>query len=177
MAIRVRNDFARDGRVSLPIAVWSGVIVYVHMAATFALAWLDRGSLIEPSSASFVIGLLVATIGSGLIVAARREYASRSRVYGLLEDKLITSGIYRYSRNPQYVGIWLTLLGAALASLSQWSFVLAFGFALVLHLYIMGVEEPHLRSSFEEKYLAYCNRTFRYLQLKPRIRKESRSKL
>ena len=177
MAIRVRNDFARDGRVSLPIAVWSGVTVYVHMAATFALAWLDRGSLIEPSNASFVIGLLVATIGSGLIVAARREYASRSRVYGLLEDKLITSGIYRYSRNPQYVGIWLTLLGAALASLSQWAFVLVFGFALVLHLYIMGVEEPHLRNSFVERYLAYCNRTARYLQLRPRIREETGSNL
>ena len=44
MALRVRYDFALNGRVSLPIAVWSGVTVYVHLMATFALAWLDRGS-------------------------------------------------------------------------------------------------------------------------------------
>ena len=127
MALRVRYDFALNGRVSLPIAVWSGVTVYVHLTATFALAWLDRGSLSEPSLASLAIGIFAATIGSGLIVAARREYASRSRAYGLLEDKLITTGIYRYSRNPQYVGLWLMLLGAAIVSLSQWAFLLAFG--------------------------------------------------
>ena len=79
MALRVRYDFALNGRVSLPIAVWSGVTVYVHLTATFALAWLDRGSLSEPSLASLAIGIFAATIGSGLIVAARREYASRSR--------------------------------------------------------------------------------------------------
>ena len=173
MALRVRYDFALNGRVSLPIAVWSGVTVYVHLTATFALAWLDRGSLSEPSLASLAIGIFAATIGSGLIVAARREYVSRSRAYGLLEDKLITMGIYRYSRNPQYVGLWLMLLGAAIVSLSQWAFLLAFGFAPIFHLYIMGVEEPHLRSAFGEKYLAYCNRTPRYLQLKPRVRGEA----
>ena len=61
----------------------------VHAAVTFALAWLDRGSLSEPSPISMALGLVIASVGGGLIAAGRREYASRSRVYGLLEDKLI----------------------------------------------------------------------------------------
>ena len=165
MALRARHDFAPQGRLSLPVAISSGLNMHAHAAITFTLAWLDRGSLNEPTPVSLALGLVIASIGGGLIVAGRREYASLSRLYGLLEDKLLTTGIYRYSRNPQYVGYWLVMSGAAMASLSQWTFLLAFGFAPNVHLYVRGVEEPHLRSVFGEKYLAYCDRTPRYLRL------------
>ena len=135
-------------------------------AVTFALAWLELGSLSGPSPISLVLGLVVAGIGAGLITAGRREYASRSRVYGLLEDKLITTGIYQYSRNPQYVGYCITLLGSGVAGLSLWTLILALGVMPILHFYIRGVEEPHLRSTFGEEYLVYCNNTPRYLRLK-----------
>ncbi len=166
MTLRARHDFARQGRLSLPVAVCSGVNMHAHAAVTFTLAWLDRGSLSESTPVNLALGLVIASIGVGLIVAGRREYASVARLYGLLEDKLLTTGIYRYSRNPQYVGYWLIMLGAAIVSLSQWTFLLAFGFAPIVHLYVRGVKEPHLRSAFGEKYLAYCNRTPQYLQLK-----------
>ncbi len=166
MALCVRRDFARLGRVSLPIAIWSGITMYLHGAVTFVLAWLDRGSLSEPSPTSLALGLVMATVGGSLIVAGRREYASRSRAYGLLEDKMITEGIYRHSRNPQYVGYWLFLLGVAVASLSQLAFLLALGFAVIIHFYITRVEEPHLRSAFEEQYVCYYARTARYLRIK-----------
>ena len=166
MVLRVRRSFARDGRLSLPIAIWTGAAFYGHAAVTFALAWLDRGSLREPSLISLAFGLAIASTGGVLIVAGRRAYASRSRVYGLLEDKLITGGIYRHCRNPQYVGCWLILLGAGTTSLSLWALLLAVGFAPIIHLYITGVEEPHLRSAFGVRYLAYCNTTHRYLGLK-----------
>ena len=166
MALRARHDFARQGRLSLPVAIWTGVNMHGHAAITFTLAWLDRGSVNEPSPISLALGLVIASIGGGLIVAGRREYASRSRVYGLLEDKLITTGIYRYSRNPQYVGYWLMMLGAAIASFSQWTFLLAFGAAPIIQSYVQCVEEPHLRFAFGDKYLAYCNRAPRYLGFK-----------
>ena len=67
--------------------------MHFHAAITFATAFLDRGSMNEPSLISVGLGLLIAGIGVGLIAAGRREYASRARVYGLLEDKLITQGI------------------------------------------------------------------------------------
>ena len=133
MALLARRDFARLGHISLPVAIWTGAFMNVHAAVTFALAWLDRGSFSEPSPISMALGLVIASAGGGLIAAGRREYASRSRLYGLMEDKLIATGIYRYSRNPQYVGYWLVLLGAATASLSQWTFLLAFGIVPIIH--------------------------------------------
>ena len=166
MALCVRRDFARLGRVSSPIAIWSGITMYLYGTVTFVLAWLDRGSLSEPSPTSLALGLVMATVGGSLIVAGRREYASRSRVYGLLEDKMITEGIYRYSRNPQYLGFWLLLLAAAIASLSQLAVLPALGFAVIIHCCITRVEEPHLRSAFEEQYVCYYARTARYLRIK-----------
>jgi protein-S-isoprenylcysteine O-methyltransferase Ste14 len=166
MALRARHDFARLGHISLPVAIWTGAFMNGHAAVTFALAWLDRGSFSEPSPISMALGLVIASAGGGLIAAGRREYASRARLYGLVEDKLIATGIYRYSRNPQYVGYWLVLLGAATASLSQWAFLLGFGIVPIINFYVRGVEEPHLRSAFGEKYLAYCSKTPRYLLFK-----------
>ena len=163
MALRARHDFARLGHISLPVAIWTGAFMNVHAAVTFALAWLDRGSFSEPSLISMALGLVIASAGGGLIAAGRREYVSRARLYGLVEDKLIATGIYRYSRNPQYVGYWLVLLGAATASLSQWAFLLGFGIVPIIHFYVRGVEEPHLRSAFGQNYREYCSRTPRYL--------------
>ena len=166
IVLQARHDLTRQGRLSFPIAIWAGVNMHLHAAITFTIAWLDRGSLNEPSLISVGLGLVIASIGAGLIVAGRREYASRARVYGLLEDKLITKGIYRNSRNPQYAGYWFMMLGAAMASLSQWALLLVSVFALIAHFYVKGVEEPHLRSAFGENYLEYCKRTPRYLRLK-----------
>ena len=163
MALRVRREYARNGRLSWPTAAWAGVTGYVHLGTTFALALLDRGSLSESSLVSLVVGFLLAMIGSLMIAAARREFSERADLYGMSDGGLVTSGIYRYSRHPQYLGIWLTLLGVATAGLSQWAMVLAFGFALGIHFYVVVVEEPQLRSSFGEKYLDYCRDTRRYL--------------
>ncbi len=80
MSWLARRNFARLGRFTLPVAIWTGVALYGHAALTFALAWLDRGSLGDPSSTSSALGSVVAVSGVALIVAGRREYASRARV-------------------------------------------------------------------------------------------------
>ena len=166
LARRARRDYARLGRTSLPVAIWSGVVMHGHAAITLALAWLDRGSLAEPTVASLAFGIGIAAIGGGILIAGRRAYGGRARVYGLLEDRLFTEGVYRRSRNPQYVGYWLTLLGAATAGLSLWAFLLALVFAILVHFWVTTVEEPHLRAAFGEDYSRYCASTSRYIGIR-----------
>ena len=92
----------------------------------------------------------------------RHTYGDQARVYGLKENELIEHGIYRRSRNPQYLGYWLMFVGAATASGSLLAFLFAVAFALLVHGYITIVEEPHLKRHFGADYTQYCRRVGRY---------------
>lgn len=163
MAFLVKRDFRKLGRVSVPMAIWTGAAMHGNALLLFAIAWIDRGSLSGMSAATIAIGAVFAIAGAAMIGFGRGAYASFARVYGLKEDELIDRGIYRWSRNPQYVGYAIFLAGISLAAMSIWAFALALAFALFIHCYIVSVEEPHLRNAFGEAYEAYLMRTARYL--------------
>lgn len=80
------------------------------------------------------------------------------------EDKtaLVTGGIYRYSRNPAFLGFYLQYIGVML----MYCNLLTAGFTVfaitMLHLQILQ-EERYLTAAFGEEYLDYRRRVFRYL--------------
>ena len=162
MALQVRRDFARIGRASRPMAIWSGIAMHGHALATLLVAWLDRGSAFTPSAATMIAGAGLMVLGAAAIVAGRRAYGAVARVYGLLEDELIEQGVYRRSRNPQYLGYGCLLFGAALSSGSQAAFAFSGLFLLFIHGYVRLVEEPHLRRRFGAAYSDYRERVARY---------------
>lgn len=77
--------------------------------------------------------------------------------------QLITGGIYRYSRNPIYLGMFIMLCGAALI-LGSVSAVLVMPvfYLVILHGYI-SYEETFLTNIFGEQYRRYCGRVRRWL--------------
>lgn len=165
MALLVRRDFARLGRVSWPMAIWTGAAMHGHALASFVLAWIDCGGLYQPGPLSLIAGGGVLALGAFVIYLGRRAYGDQARVYGLKEDTLIEQGIYRRSRNPQYFGYGLMFLGAALAGGSGLALVFALAFAGFIHLYIRHVEEPHLSRIFGGAYTEYCKRVGRYFRV------------
>ncbi|WP_417310355.1 methyltransferase family protein [Devosia sp.] len=161
--ILARRDFARLGRWSLPVALASGVLMHGLALAILGLAFSDRGSLYAVTPVNLVAGLVLATAGGWMIHIGRRRFGSTARVYGLREDELIEQGVYRHSRNPQYVGYFALMLGSSLASGSALALGGALVFAAFIHVFVTGVEEPHLRRDFGDAYRAYCGRVRRYL--------------
>jgi protein-S-isoprenylcysteine O-methyltransferase Ste14 len=85
--------------------------------------------------------------------------------------ELVVAGLYRYVRNPQYVGVVLILLGEALLS----GMVVLFGYAAVMavgyHLFVRYYEEPTLGRLFGEPYARYRAMVPRWL---PRLPARSR---
>ena len=75
---------------------------------------------------------------------------------------LTQSGIYHWSRNPQYVGYLLFLLGFALTDWSIWCLAALLVVAISLHLLVL-IEEEHLRRVFGEQYIDFCQRVPRYV--------------
>ena len=69
--------------------------------------------------------------------------------------ELVVAGLYRYVRNPQYVGVMLVVVGEALLT----GMVVLFGYAAVMaigyHLFVRYYEEPTLGRLFGEPYAHY----------------------
>ena len=77
--------------------------------------------------------------------------------------ELVVKGLYRYVRNPMYVGITLILLGEGLLFESAVLFLYV-GLLLVwFQLFIVYYEEPTLRRLFGASYESYCKSVSRWI--------------
>lgn len=76
------------------------------------------------------------------MLAGMLEFRSLRKMSGLETSKLITTGIYRYSRNPQYTGWFLALLGISIMGRSGLALLLTIILIVGIHLYNVKLEEP-----------------------------------
>ena len=76
--------------------------------------------------------------------------------------KMVSGGVYRYSRNPMYVAVMMTVLGQALFfQLMILLHYLLFLF-IFFHLVVTMIEEPHLKKKFGKEYDQYKKKTRRW---------------
>ena len=76
---------------------------------------------------------------------------------------IITTGPYRYSRNPSYVSLTVLYLGIAIASDSVWVLAALIPTLLVMHYGVILREEHYLAEKFGEAYLQYKRSVRRWL--------------
>ena len=126
--------------------------------ATFALAALDWRPW-EGWSADRLLGGAVALTG-GMLYALACYALGRGNLY-CGRDGLVTQGIYRWTRNPQYAAAIPAFLGLALASHS-WG-ALALTILLTATFMLMALaEEPWLEATYAEDYRAYRRSVARF---------------
>ncbi len=76
---------------------------------------------------------------------------------------LVTGGIFRFSRNPAFLGFDLVYIGIMLLFSNIPLIILTLFTIVIFHLQIVKVEEPFLEKVFGERYQAYRKKTGRYL--------------
>jgi protein-S-isoprenylcysteine O-methyltransferase Ste14 len=77
--------------------------------------------------------------------------------------ELVVRGLYRYTRNPMYVGVLCLILGQAV-TLHSLPLLLYAGILFVtFHLFVVLYEEPKLTRMFGESYVHYRNTVPRWL--------------
>lgn len=81
-----------------------------------------------------------------------------------LEDELVTSGPYQYSRNPQYLGDCLNIVGYMILTNSWMVWMLGI-LGVILNVLAPFTEEPWLEERFGESYLAYKLKVPRFIGL------------
>jgi len=143
------------------IAVWILDILHallvIYASLNSVWTWpLDRGLM-------RVLGGIALPLGLMIMAAGMMEFGSLRRISGRDKSSLVTTGIYRWSRNPQYMGWFLALLGISALGNSGLAFVLTAAAMLGIHLYILMLEEPYLERIFGEQYRVYRLKTPRYL--------------
>ncbi len=76
---------------------------------------------------------------------------------------LVTSGPYRFTRNPLYLAMTLLFLGLTMLFNSWWGVILLVPLLVVLHWGVVRREERYLQLKFAEQYTEYRSRVRRYL--------------
>lgn len=97
-------------------------------------------------------------MGGAILIAAVVSFYRRGR--GTLAPwdpprRLVVQDLYRFNRNPMYVGIMLILLGWAGLAGSFWILLYAAGLFLAFHLRIVLYEEKEMARLFPEDWPAY----------------------
>jgi protein-S-isoprenylcysteine O-methyltransferase Ste14 len=82
--------------------------------------------------------------------------------------ELVVSGLYRYSRNPMYVGVLLVLAGWAAGFQSRALAIYAIAVAAAFHLRILLHEEPYLARTHDERWTRYRADVPRWLGVRRR---------
>ena len=108
--------------------------------------------------ASIVIGVLAVVIFAMATITMKSSW----RV-GIPEEKttLIKDGIYRFSRNPAFVGFNLLYLSICLMFFNIPLAIISLWAGVMLHLQILQ-EEEHMQKMFGEEYTEYRKYTYRY---------------
>jgi protein-S-isoprenylcysteine O-methyltransferase Ste14 len=81
---------------------------------------------------------------------------------------LVITGLYRYVRNPMYVGVAAAIFGQALLFESRDLLIYSLLVWLAFHLFVYFHEEPTLRRTFGGEYDAFCREVPRWI---PRLRR------
>jgi protein-S-isoprenylcysteine O-methyltransferase Ste14 len=85
------------------------------------------------------------------------------RLIGEEPGELVRGGLYRFTRNPMYVGVLTAVLGQAVLFSSGSVAIYGLACWLGMHLFVVFVEEPHLRCKQGHAYEDYCRRVPRWI--------------
>ena len=107
-----------------------------------------------------LLGVIACTLG---IVEFRRAKTTVNPTKPESSSSLVTSGIYKHTRNPMYLGFLFILAGAAIAAANLLSFLLLPAFVLYLNRYQIKPEERALAGIFGDEFTRYCSHVRRWI--------------
>ncbi|MEM1176614.1 MAG: isoprenylcysteine carboxylmethyltransferase family protein [Pseudomonadota bacterium] len=114
-----------------------------------------------------LISVLVATLGFAVATAGLRQFSRAQTTVNPHKvadaSALVTDGIYRHTRNPMYVGLFLVLLAWTLWLGVIANVVLLMLFVVAINELQIKPEETALTALFGDEYRAYCSRVRRWV--------------
>jgi protein-S-isoprenylcysteine O-methyltransferase Ste14 len=155
------DDTADTAQVIIrPPLAWGLAVI-----AGLALNWLVPLPFLPANLPAGWLGAMVLVLASALfawaIVIMTR--AGSNVPTNRPTTAIVESGPYRFTRNPIYLGMFLGLIGLAMALDNLWLLMLLVPFALVIRYGVVAREEAYLERKFGDVYRGYRSRVRRWL--------------
>ncbi|QEL22703.1 isoprenylcysteine carboxylmethyltransferase family protein [Bosea sp. F3-2] len=133
--------------------------------AGLALDWLYPLPFLPADLPAGWLGGIVFLAGLALLIWAATTFRRAGTQIPTTQPTttIVAEGPYRFTRNPIYIGMFLGLIGLAVAFDSLWIIVLLVPFYLVVRYGVVAREEAYLERKFGDVYLAYKARVGRWL--------------
>ena len=150
----------KSGAVVRPPIVWAlAIILGIALDWLYPLRFLPASvSLAWIGGAIFVIGFAL-----GMWAIATIHRAGTRVETTMPTTRIVTSGPYRFVRNPIYLGMFLGLIGLSIAFNTLWLLMMLVPFALVIRYGVVAREEAYLEGKFGDVYRGYRLRVRRWL--------------
>ena len=119
------------------------------------------------SSVRFVGGGIAITLGALVVVQGARTFWRNKTTINPVDlesaSALVTSGVFRYSRNPMYVGFTVMLVGWAVSLAAPWALLGPLAFVLFTNRFQIIPEERVMRAKFGQAYDDYRAQVRRWI--------------
>lgn len=151
-----------------PICVASMIVEFLIFAYLDFKGYLDSANLNSFSFIFYILGSIFIVLGIYMWISA----VLISKIdNSIINNHLLTDGIYSYLRNPIYTAFAFLLFGLSLFFKNLWAISLIPTFWFTMTILIKNTEEKWLIKEFGDEYLKYCkkvNRIFPTLK-KPKV--------
>ena len=150
---------------SLELRIPPVALLIIFAAVMAVLAYAVPASVSVPERLTVAVVLVVAgaLVALAGVVAFRRHKTTVNPFTPEQSSSLVATGIYRFSRNPMYLGFMLALVGWC-AYLANWvSALLLPVFVAYLNRFQIQPEERALKERFGQQFLAYSQSVRRWL--------------
>jgi protein-S-isoprenylcysteine O-methyltransferase Ste14 len=147
---------------------------YLFFGSKYAVVLIWAGMVLEIWNISIpgsfnnnqfvkVAALAIWVIGFVFLYVGRFSLGNSFRI-GVANEKteFVALGIYEISRNPMYLGLYLTFIGCMFYTLNVFYIIISI-IVLVIHHIITIAEEKQLNAIYGDAYKLYCNKVRRYL--------------
>ena len=141
-----------------PLVFLAGLIVGFALEAL--LPGVDLPGLVE-----WGLGSLLVVAGLGLLLTFNASFSRKGTAVEPWKPTtaIVTTGPYRLTRNPAYLGMALTYVGIAVLSSAVWVLLPLPVVLAVIDRGVIAREERYLERKFGEEYLAYKRTVRRWI--------------
>ena len=151
---------------TLELQIPPPAVTLLVAAAMWGVTWVAP-SLEVPAFPRIIMAVVIAVVGFSFVLAGivsfRRAKTTANPKSLSIATSLVSSGIYRVTRNPMYVGIVFVLIAWAVFLSCIWALLGPLAFVLYISRFQISREEEALAARFGSEYSSYKERVRRWL--------------